>query len=147
MRRWSPPSLELNVSALLRCLWMWQNTLRVNASQGEEPSREKRVTLSQDLSSAHFFYTWKCLLAWIWNSKALCVSQTRIIRKNTEPCRNKSFFFSFLMSNISLVSAVTGGQLFPSRRQDRRHPIMNTQANKYNLPSSLHLSLFLSFCL
>lgn len=143
MRRWSPPSLELNVSALLWCLWMWQNTLRVNASQVEEPSREKRVSLSQDLSSAHFFYTWKCLLAWIWNSKPLCVSQTRIIRKNT----GISHFFSFLMSNISLVSAVTGEQLFPSRRQDRRHPIMNTQANKYNLPSSLHLSMFLSFCL
>lgn len=100
------------------------------------------VSVCQEVLPAQFFRNWKCLFSWI--RKAHTLTQN----KCEQTCRNKSFF---LISNISLVSAVTGTAVSmppsPCRRRDRRHPIMNTRENKDNLPSLLLLlSPTISYC-
>lgn len=89
-------------------LWMWQNTLSVKTSQ-RKSLPEKRVPLSGCFLPARISHLEKCLLSWIWNS--IPVTHTHRINQHS-----RVGISHFLMSNISLVSAVTEEQLFPCRR-------------------------------
>lgn len=121
---------QLNISALLWCL---------NVTEYSESQRERLLPPRHRIFPLLAFSHLKTSAGMNMKQQTSLCLPDRIIR-NTQSLVGINLFF-FLMSNISLVSAVTGEQLFPSRQQDRRHPIRNTQANKYNLPSSPPLCL------